>query len=65
MIEWNNYKVFKLKAERFLQEGYSKNDYIQIEILKFKLNRISKEQSIENIINILSDGEHFKPLSTK
>ena len=60
MIYWNQYKVLKQMAERHLLNEDSRNDDIQIEILKFKLHKISKEQCIENIINVLSLGEHFK-----
>jgi hypothetical protein len=60
LIYWNQYKVLKQMAERHIKNEDSLNDDIQIEVLKFKLNKISKEQCIENIINVLSNGEHFK-----
>lgn len=47
-------------AERYLTDEISQNVDIQIEIYKFTLGKITKEQAIENIINALSDGEHFK-----
>jgi hypothetical protein len=52
-------------AERYLEQGFSLNTEVQIEIYKFKLEKITREQAIENLINVLSDGEHFKPLTTK
>ena len=63
MIHWHEYKKYKQMAERYLNEGDSNNVDIQIEVLKFKLRQITEEQSIENIINVLSEGEHFKPLT--
>jgi len=63
MIYWSEYKMYKKVAERHLKEEDSQNVDIQIEVLKFKLRQTTQEQSIENIINVLSGGEHFKPLN--
>jgi HEAT repeat protein len=60
MIYWHEYKKYKQMAERYLTDEISQNVDIQIEIYKFTLGKITKEQAIENIINALSDGEHFK-----
>lgn len=61
MIFWEEYKRLKIKAERLVYEG-SKNDYIQIECLKYKLHETSYKEAIENIIDVLSDGRHKNPL---
>ena len=60
MIYWHEYKKYKQMAERYLTDEISQNVDIQIEIYKFTLGKITKEQAIENIINALSDSEHFK-----
>lgn len=61
MIFWDEYKKHKATAIRVINEG-SKKDEVQIEVLKYKLNEQTYEQTVENIINILSGYEHFKPL---
>ena len=61
MIFWNEYKQYKATAERLLVEG-SNNTYIQIQVLKFQLKKITREEAIEEIIDILSNREHKKPL---
>jgi uncharacterized membrane protein len=63
MIYWQEYKQYKRLAEGYLKDQISLNTDVQIEIYKFMLNQVSREQAIENIINVLSGGEHFKPLT--
>jgi len=62
MIYWSEYKQYKVLAEKFIRDESSSNLDIEIEVLKLKTRRITQEQAIENIINVLSNGEHFKPL---
>jgi hypothetical protein len=62
MIYWNEYKQYKVLAEKFIKEESSRNLDIEIEVLKLKTRRITQDEAIENIINIISNGEHFKPL---
>ena len=62
MIYWNEYKEYKKVAEKMVKNRDFKIEDVQMEIYKMELNQISKEQCVENIINILSNGEHFKPL---
>jgi hypothetical protein len=62
MIHWNEYKKYKTTALAYMANGFSENTDIYIEVLKYKLKKITKEQCVENIINLLSNGEHFKPL---
>jgi hypothetical protein len=59
MIFWNEYKEYKKIALKCIDEGDSLDGGIKIELLKFQLNHQTKEQTIENIINYLSDGKHY------
>lgn len=62
MINWNEYKKYKVAAEQMLdnRNELPANVDLRIAVLEFRLNRKSKEQSIEILINFLSNGEHFK-----
>jgi len=63
MLWLHEYKEFKIMAERLIEIGDSGNVFIKAELLKFQLNKISEKQCLNNLINILSNGEHFKPYS--
>jgi len=60
MIYWHEYKEYKKTAELLLGGKITENVDLKIEVLKCTLGKVPKEQSIENIINILSNGEHYK-----
>jgi hypothetical protein len=62
VIHWNEYKELRKIAEDCIKNRIFENEDVQIEIYSLELNRISKEQCVENLINIFSKGEHFKPL---
>jgi hypothetical protein len=62
MIYWHEYKQYKIEAEKLLADG-SDNDEIEIQVLKYRLKEITREQATEQIINILSNYEHLNSLS--
>lgn len=64
MIFWHEYKQFKIVAERAIANG-SNNNAVQNEVLKLQLEYITRDECIENIIEILSDYEHVNPYKCK
>lgn len=60
MIFWEKYKAFKKIAENALLTGHSDDFTVLIAIREFQTKAITREKAIEEIINILSDGEHYK-----
>lgn len=62
MIQWQQYKEYKVIALRLIDSGYSVNSNIQHEIDCLFEDLQSEHETVENIINILSNYEHKKPL---
>lgn len=62
MIFWNEYKKFKLVAQYFVDTGVTSNLDIQVQLDRLYEGNQNEEKTIENIINILSNGDHFAPL---
>ena len=61
MLWLDEYKKYKTIAVRMIGDGDSNNIDIKIKIFEYKLGRITEDQAIDTIINILSNGEHKKP----
>jgi len=60
MIWLHEYKQYKQMAEQYIKDGMSLNIGVQIQILKYELKQTTYEEAIENIIYVLSDGQHQK-----
>lgn len=62
MLFWHEYKIYREKAETIVLQPDSDNQEIAYELHMLKIKKQSKEKTIENIINILSEGQHYAPL---
>lgn len=62
MIYWNEYKKYKVIAESMIDTGAGGNAASTKELMKLFRNEQTRDQTIENLINILSGGQHFAPL---
>jgi hypothetical protein len=61
MIFWEQYKQLKKIAEKAIALGVSEDFEVIIAVREFQTGVSTKEKCIEDIINILSGGEHYKP----
>lgn len=62
MIFWEQYKKLKAVAVKAIATSCSDDFEVIIAIRELQQGAFTKEETIENIINILSNGEHYKPL---
>lgn len=61
MIFWNEYKNFKAIAEKCLDNKMEAPTIkVEIKVLEYSINQISRADAIEWIINSLSNGKHFE-----
>lgn len=62
MLWWADYKKYRAQAEEILKSNFSDVPQIFFEICLVNEGKTSKDKAIENIIDILSNGQHYAPL---